>query len=151
MSIHTHVCCYIFNKEPKKNYSYFNIFIFKYVHTYILVRKEKIINISNILWSNLNCMFIFLYVAFFIIDDTHKNKIIVHFSQTIVVRCFFYFEIVYRVFLYSIFFLKKSKFKMSRYRTGKNLFKTKIMKRNTSVYQCKTTSKKNAKQDLISI
>ena len=95
VSIHTHVCCYIFNKEPKKNYSYFNIFIFKYVHTYIPVRKEKIINISNILWSNLNCMFIFLYVAFFIIDDTQKNKIIVHFSQTIVVRCFFYFEIVY--------------------------------------------------------
>ena len=102
--IHTYVATYS-TKNLKKNYSYFNIFIFKYVHTYILVRKEKIINISNILWSNLNYIFIFLYVAFFIIDDTHKNKIIVHFSQTIVVRCFFYFEIVYyRVFLYSIFF-----------------------------------------------
>ena len=97
-------------------------------------------------------LYVHIFVCgIFIIDDTHKNKIIVHFSQTIVVRYFFYFEIVYRVFLYSIFFFKKSKFKMSRYRTGKNMFKTKIMKRNTSVYQCKTTSKKNAKQDLISI
>ena len=97
----------------KKNWIIFERLYFQ-ICTYLPVSIDKIINISNILWKNLNSMFVFLYVAFFIIEYTHKNKQMVHFSQIVGVRYCFYFELVYFFFQYNI--LNNRNLKINRYR-----------------------------------